>query len=668
MSNTYTQDWRVANHRYLLAALHKVKEELEFYAANVNVNTSFEVSAEAQLAFEEAAKGLNGTAALAHLVRVFNLTNFEWKILLLCAGVELSQDFQKFITNLQNDQQFVYPSFNLASAAFTDAHWSAISPASPLRYWNLIQLQNNALLAKSPLIIDEQILHYLTGFSYMDERLRSIIKPVEQQAGLVVSQQQIADAIAQTYVEQQAQTNLPFIQLEGNIHSDKLDLAAAMANSMGHHLYQISVLHIPEQQEQLQQLTRLWNREAALNAYALFVDATELKVADKAQKQALSYLVENINGVLIVGNEGWNSALQRPKLSFQVEKPTRAEQLQLWNAGLGKAAEAVEDYLKQVVAHFDLSAKTIREVVAAVQRDLPPKFRKTKSTIASLEKNIWKHCCHYTRPKVDELAKRIVPVATWEDIILPKIQKDTLREIAQQVQHRSKVYEEWGFRHKSSRGFGISALFTGPSGTGKTMAAEVLASELQLDLYSIDLSQVVNKYIGETEKNLKRIFDAAEEGGAILVFNEADALFGKRSEVKDGLDRHNNIEVSYLLERMESYRGLAVLTTNLKSAIDQAFLRRIRFVVNFARPDAALRREIWKGVFPKQTPTKNLDYNHLAQLNIPGGNIKNVAMNAAFLAAAQSEKVSMGHVLHAARNEYQKIEKTLSRNEIKDWI
>ena len=199
------------------------------------------------------------------------------------------------------------------------------------------------------------------------------------------------------------------------------------------------------------------------------------------------------------------------------------------------------------------------------------------------------------------------------------------------------------------------------------MAAEVLAGELRLDLYRIDLSSVVSKYIGETEKNLRRVFDAAEEGGAILLFDEADALFGKRSEVKDSHDRYANIEVSYLLQRMEAYRGLAILTTNLKNALDPAFLRRLRFIVPFPFPDATQRAEIWRHIFPASTPTQELDLSKLARLNVAGGNIRNVALNAAFLAAGANEPVRMTHLLRAARSEYAKLEKPLTESEIGGW-
>jgi SpoVK/Ycf46/Vps4 family AAA+-type ATPase len=280
---------------------------------------------------------------------------------------------------------------------------------------------------------------------------------------------------------------------------------------------------------------------------------------------------------------------------------------------------------------------------------------------------LWEACRAQSRPRLDDLAQRIEPAAGWEDLVLPAPQRQILRDVAAHLRQRVRVYESWGFATKGARGLGISALFAGASGTGKTMAAEVLSDELRLDLYRIDLSQVVSKYIGETEKNLRRVFDAAEEGGAILLFDEADALFGKRSEVKDSHDRYANIEVSYLLQRMESYRGLAILTTNMKNALDTAFLRRIRFIVQFPFPDATQRAEIWRRIFPPETPTEGLDTDKLARLNVAGGNIRNIALNAAFLAADAGEPVGMAHLLRAARSEYGKLEKPLTGAEIGGW-
>jgi SpoVK/Ycf46/Vps4 family AAA+-type ATPase len=278
----------------------------------------------------------------------------------------------------------------------------------------------------------------------------------------------------------------------------------------------------------------------------------------------------------------------------------------------------------------------------------------------SLDDRLWGACLAHTRPRMDQLAQRIDPKATWGDIVLPEEQSTLLHQIADQVGRRVRVYDEWGFRQKMNRGLGISALFAGESGTGKTMAAEVMANDLRLNLYRIDLSTVVSKYVGETEKNLRRLFDAAEDGGAILFFDEADALFGKRSEVKDSHDRYANIEISYLLQRMEAYRGLAILATNMKSALDQAFMRRLRFVIDFPFPGPADRRRIWEMIFPAETPVEGLDYAWLSRLNLTGGSIHNIALNAAFLAARRGTPVTMPLVLEAARTEFLKLERPVN--------
>jgi SpoVK/Ycf46/Vps4 family AAA+-type ATPase len=261
-----------------------------------------------------------------------------------------------------------------------------------------------------------------------------------------------------------------------------------------------------------------------------------------------------------------------------------------------------------------------------------------------------------------------VPCADWDDLILPEPQKQVLRQLAAQVRHRMKVYETWGFSAKGRRGLGLSALFTGSSGTGKTMAAEVLARDLRLDMYRVDLASVVSKYIGETEKNLQRVFDAAEEGGVLLLFDEADALFGRRGEVRDSIDRYANIEVGYLLQRMEAYQGLAILTTNLKASLDPAFQRRLRFTVNFPFPDAPQREAIWRNVFPKATPTCSLDPKKLSQLNVMGGSIRNIALNAAFIAAGLDKPVEMSDLVEAARLEVPKMERALSEAETRGWV
>jgi SpoVK/Ycf46/Vps4 family AAA+-type ATPase len=305
----------------------------------------------------------------------------------------------------------------------------------------------------------------------------------------------------------------------------------------------------------------------------------------------------------------------------------------------------------RLAGQFNLSQDSIAAIVAQVrQSDAPEPF----------EEKVWQQCLARTRPGMDRLAEKLDPKATWDTLVLPEQETGLLRQIAAQVQVRARVYDDWGFRARMNRGLGISALFAGDSGTGKTMAAEVLANALKLDLYRIDLSAVVSKYIGETEKNLRQVFDAAEDGGAILFFDEADAIFGKRSEVKDSHDRYANIEINYLLQRMEAYRGLAILATNMKSALDTAFMRRLRFVVNFPFPGVTERRRMWERVFPPEARTDRVDHDRLARFTLTGGSIHNIALNAAFLAAQTDGPVTMPLIFEAARNEFRKLDRPIN--------
>ena len=375
----------------------------------------------------------------------------------------------------------------------------------------------------------------------------------------------------------------------------------------------------------------------------------------------MNRLIERIAGLVIVSDRQRRPLAHQAVIGLDVNRPTPAEQRAAWQAALGPVADGDTTEVDGVAAQFSLGLPAIRSV-AAEAIAAPPVFRDNPSRAA------WDVCRVLCRTRLDDLAQRIEPAAGWDDLVLPGPQIEAAAPRSRSTcASRATVYDAWGFAARSERGLGIGALFAGASGTGKTMAAEVLAGELRLDLFRIDLAGVVSKYIGETEKNLRRVFDAAEQSGAILLFDEADALFGKRSEVKDSHDRYANIEVSYLLQRMEAYRGLAILTTNLKNALDPAFLRRIRFVVQFPFPDAAQRAEIWRRVFPAATPTEGLDIAKLAQLNVPGGNIRNIALNAAFLAAHAGEPVRMTHLREAARIEYAKLERPLTDAEIGGW-
>ena len=307
----------------------------------------------------------------------------------------------------------------------------------------------------------------------------------------------------------------------------------------------------------------------------------------------------------------------------------------------------------RLASEFDLSQLVIADVVRQVEHS------------GAGTSGLWAACRAQTRPRLDTLARRVEPVACWDDLVLPDAELTLLRHIVDQVRGRAMVLRSWGLAERVTRGSAVTALFAGGSGTGKTLAAEVIAHELELDMYRIDLAGVVSKYIGETEQNLRRVFDAAEEGGALLMFDEADALFGKRSEVKDSHDRYANIEVSYLLARMEDYRGVAILATNLRHALDDAFLRRLRFIVTFPFPGPAERARLWARAFPAQAPVAELDIERLARLAASGGMIRNIALNAAFCAAGQGTEVTMELVLEMARIEFRKLERHVNDADFK---
>ena len=285
-----------------------------------------------------------------------------------------------------------------------------------------------------------------------------------------------------------------------------------------------------------------------------------------------------------------------------------------------------------------------------------PDAREPRETRPTLE-DLFFSARAQSRHNLGTLARKVEAKYGWKDLVLPPDQLSQLEEICRQVEHRHVVYGEWGFDRKLSLGKGLNALFAGPPGTGKTMAAEVIARELHLDLYKIDLSQVVSKYIGETEKNLDRIFREARSSYAILFFDEADALFGKRSEVKDAHDRYANIEVGYLLQKMEEYDGIAVLATNLRHHMDDAFVRRMHVIIEFPFPDEEYRRRIWDVSFPAEAPlAEDVDFGQLARVaKLAGGNIKSIALAAAFYAAADGGEIHMSHLMRAAWREHQKL-------------
>jgi AAA+ superfamily predicted ATPase len=636
--------WVDANQRLLVAEFARLKRRI---GADADEASPKDASAETRAA-------LPAPAAIDFLVDSFGLSPFERDVLLLCAGVEMDAEVATLCEAAQGVPRRPYATFGLALAALEEPHWSALAPVRPLRRWRLLETDEGAPLVTSRLRIDERILHFLAGVNALDARLTPLVHACGPILVMAESQEQAASGLLDEL--ERRDWPPPVVQLEGDDASGQEDAAIRVAAELGLRLHTIRAEDIPSGGHELDAFATLWAREALLLPAALLIAAGENSSAGGG---AVARLAERAGGLLfIAGRE--TLQLPRPTVHCAVRKPEAPDRKRLWEMALGPATQRLNGALDGVASQFRFSARTILTTGVGLQTSV--------TNCDAPEGVLWQACQALSRPRLSDLAQRIEPLATWDDLVLPEPQKATLRQIAAHVKHRLLVYEDWGFAGKSSRGLGITALFAGESGTGKTMAAEVLAGALQLDLYRIDLSSVVSKYIGETEKNLKRVFDAAEDTGVILLFDEADALFGKRSEVRDSHDRYANIEVSYLLQRMEAYRGLAILTTNMRGALDSAFQRRLRFVVQFPFPDAAQREEIWRGIFPASTPLGEVDYRKLAQLHVAGGSIRNIALNAAFLAADTQDVLRMSHLLHAAHTEAAKRERPLSDAETRGWI
>jgi AAA+ superfamily predicted ATPase len=664
MPATPETDWLQANQTDLLAHIAVVKQLLAQQAGD---STASSPLGSPPNAAADAGRFADRPPALTRLAEAFGLSPFECDTLLLCAGMELDGAVPALCAAAHGDPARPHPTFSLAIAALPGAHWSALSPEAPLRRWRLIEIGNGPVLTRAPLRIDERVLHFLVGIHHLDERLAALVDPLPpiEAETLVPSQAVIAEQVAEIWSEAVRGRDLTVLQLCGAA-PDCRPIAAAAATLLGLRAASLPAERLPVGATDLDSLLRLWEREAVLSGLGVLVVDCDDSIpvesdAARARGSAVTLLLERAAGPVILREREPRRIANRPATMLDVTHPTSDEQLAVWRDTLGDRLPD-GDALAAAAGQFSLSLPAIRaiSVEARAQAAVSPPAGDIAATV-------WDLCRRRLRGALDGLAQRIESDQHWDDLVLPPEQKQTLRMIAAQLRQRSTVYDRWGFAQKSRRGLGISALFYGPSGTGKTMAAEVLANELRLDLYHIDLSRIVSKYIGETETNLRRVFDAAEENGAILLFDEADSLFGPRSEVKDSHDRYANIEVSYLLQRMEAYRGLAVLTTNTRSALDPAFLRRIRFAVPFQFPDAPQRAAVWRQVFPSATKTSGLDSERLARLRVAPGNIRNIALNAAFLAAETGEPVQMHHLREATQAEYAKLERRLTLAESEAW-
>ena len=621
---------------------------------------------------------------LEELARRFALPSFDVDVLLVALAPEIDLRYERLFAYLQDDVTRRRPSvdlvLNLLCPTFADklAARGRFAVTAPLLSHRLIELFDDPSRPQPPLLArslraDPRVVSYLLGGVDLDARLAPFSRCVEPEARLedLVHAPELK-ARLHGLAGLAGAEGRAVLYLQGPYGVGKETAAEGLCRELGLRLLTVDLDRVLAHRDDVFELVaELAGREAVLQRAALFWRGFDRLLSDEMAARRGRFLaaLEERRGVTFLsGTEDWEPAdvLQGTFFTRVVlPEPGHRERLELWERALGDAADPEMD-LAGLAARFRLTGGQIRDSAATAQslaRGRDPEGGRVT------EADLYAACRLQSSRKLSTLAQKITPHYSWNDIVLPQGRLDQLREIANTQRFRGRVYEDWGFGRKLALGKGLNVLFAGPSGTGKTMAADILAGELGLDLYKIDLSTVVSKYIGETEKNLSQIFSEGRASNAVLFFDEADAIFGKRTEVRDAHDRYANIEVSYLLQRMEEYEGMVILATNLRKNMDEAFVRRLHFTVEFPFPAVADRLRIWERLWPADLPrAANLDFPFLARrLELPGGNIRNIALNAAFLAADEGAPVGMGHLLRAARSEYAKIEKPLTVAEIGDW-
>jgi SpoVK/Ycf46/Vps4 family AAA+-type ATPase len=620
---------------------------------------------------------------LDELAQRFNLDSFDVDILIVCLASEFDLRYERLYAYLQDDVTKKRPSvdlvLNLLSPSFEVklAARKHFSTSAPLFKYHLLHLFEDPSHQKPPLLskflkVDERVVEYLNGSDDLDPYLTPYMERINNQHRLedLVLPDDLKRRLARLVFDKRKNGQKMTLYFQGPYGVGKKSTAQALCHESGLNLLTVRLNEISAGESlNFGMAIRLAGREALLQQAALYWSGFDTLLIGEKRSLLTTFLdeLEQQPGVTFLdGKKPWEP---RAKLHHTVftrigfPQPNSAQRLQMWATALDDHCTIERSIELSAVANkFRFSGGQIMDAVATARnlslwRD--PENRHVSSD------DLHAACRLQSNRKLAELSQKIIPYYTWQDIVLPSDCLDQLREICNYVKYRSLVYDQWGFDQKLSTGKGLNILFSGPSGTGKTMAAEIMANELGLDLYKIDLSTLVSKYIGETEKNLGRVFAEAESSNAILFFDEADALFGRRSEVRDSHDRYANIETSYLLQKMEEYEGVVILATNLRKNMDEAFTRRIHFTVNFPFPEVNDRRRIWEQIWPENMPrNSDIDMKFLAnRFEVAGGNIRNIALAAAFLAADDGQVVNMNHLIHATRREYQKLGKLVTEGE-----
>lgn len=619
--------------------------------------------------------------SFARWARACHLSAFDMAVVFIALAPEFDLRYERLYAYLQDDVSKKRPSVDLAlNLLCADASAklqmrSRFHADAPLVRHGLIQLVHDSGRTDSPLLahflkLDDQVIASLLGEISLDRRLQPACELFAPGNHDDSERREKDDATIRSATTRQTtdRDNPLRLYFEG---PDNLEKRRAAHRYSTQHQWPLLLVRLPNLQAvsgDFDSSLRVVFREAWLRNAIVLLEEYET-IRDSAHpllyRQLLRQVAEFDGPVILSGTQPWIPHEDAPigiaTISFDI--PAVSRRLDCWQSSLQQHDIGLDDEtLRALATRFQLTSSQI----AAATGSAIQQARWANNAHASLTSaDLFEAARRQTRSTLAKLATHIESTRQWKDLILPDEAIGQLRDICAQFTHRQQVLEEWGFGRKLSYGTGITALFAGPSGTGKTMAAEVVANELGLDLYKIDLAAVVSKYIGETEKNLEKIFTAAEQANAILFFDEADALFGKRSEVKDSHDRYANLEISYLLQKMEQYEGIAILATNLRQNLDEAFVRRLAFIVHFPFPDETMRRLIWAGIWPTLVPlAEDVDLDALAkQLKLSGGNIKNIALSAAFLAASDGQAVAREHIHQAAQRELQKLGKSLERTD-----
>ena len=600
------------------------------------------------------------------LAEIYKLSQFELDTLLIALAPEVDPRYERIFAYLQDDVSRRKPSVDLVLTLLCDSaadkleERTVLASSSSLLANGLVRLAGDELVPalRREVCLDARVASFLLGETGLDARLGRFVHLSESSAEGVTANEGLLNIARRA----SAKRSLPRVYFRGSDEEEKRVAATAFAFELGAPLLIADTDRAAREAGQFPEWLDCLSRESLLRKAIVYLGGFDL-LTDDARDNALA-AVRTFPGVVILSGAGelrTNREQIEGLVTVPFEIPSSPERRQAWESALiGRGVDLRGPALNGLAECFRFNRSQIEDAAETAAN-----LAEYRGEVACIE-----HAFEAARVRsgheLASLTRKVVPVHGWDDLVLPVDAMEQLREICCRVAHRHQVLGEWGFENKLSGGKGVNALFQGHSGTGKTMAAEVVAHELQIDLYKIDLAGVVSKYIGETEKNLDRIFAAAETANAILFFDEADALFGKRSEVRDSHDRYANLEISYLLQKMEQYEGVAILATNLRQNLDDAFLRRLAFTVQFPFPDEAGRRRIWAGIWPTETPlAPDVDAEWLAgRFQLSGGNIRNVAVASAYLAVEDDSVVTLSHVLRAVQSEFQKMGKILTAAEL----